>query len=337
MMKAVAYTNNLPIDNPAALVDVELPMPTLRPRDLLVEVQAIAVNPVDTKIRASSAAEAGSYKVLGWDAVGIVKAVGNEVSLFKVGDRVWYAGDILRAGCNSQFHAVDERIVGHAPTTINNAEAAALPLTTLTAWELLFDRLRITPSLISQDAMLVIGAAGGVGSILIQLAHQLTGLTVIATASRPETEQWVRERGADYVINHHQPLSEELARIGIPQVKYVVSLHQTQENFDEIIKCLLPQGHLGLIDDPSELNATKLKSKALSLHWELMFTRSLFQTPDMINQHHILNKAADLIDKKVLQTTIGDHFGIINAANLRRAHALIETQQARGKIVLEGW
>ncbi|GAB2903795.1 zinc-binding alcohol dehydrogenase family protein [Uliginosibacterium flavum] len=336
-MKAVGYQNILPIEHADALLDLELPEPQVSGRELLVEVSAIAVNPVDTKVRKSATPPPGETKVLGWDAVGRVLAVGPEVSLFKAGDRVWYAGSIARAGANSQRHVVDERIVGHAPESLPDAQAAALPLTSLTAWEMLFDRLEVKQGGTSEDAILIIGAAGGVGSILTQLARQLTGLTVIGTASRAETQAWVRELGAHHVIDHSQPLSEELKRIGIPQVRYVVSLTQTDQHFAQIVECLLPQGRFGLIDDPKALDVSALKRKSISLHWELMFTRALFSTPDMIAQHHILENLAVLVDAGQIRSTLGEHFGVINAANLQRAHALLESGKARGKIVLEGW
>ena len=338
-MKAVAYYQSLPAEHTDALQDVELPAPTPGPRDLLVEVKAISVNPVDTKIRRNVAPEDGAAKVLGWDASGIVTAVGSEVSLFQPGDRVYYAGAINRAGANSELHVVDERIVGRMPAKLAFAEAAALPLTAITAWELLFERLQVSQG--SADlgqSLLIVGAAGGVGSVLVQLARQLTGLTVIATASRPETQAWVRELGAHYVIDHRQPLSEELKRIGINQVTHVASLTQTDQHYAQLVEALAPQGRLALIDDPEQpLDIMQLKRKSLSLHWELMFTRSLFETADMVEQHHLLQRVAELVDAGTLKTTLGEHFGAINASNLRRAHALLESGTARGKIVLEGF
>ena len=338
-MKAVAYYQSLPADHAEALQDVELPAPTPGPRDLLVEVKAISVNPVDTKIRRNAAPTDGAAKVLGWDASGIVKAVGSEVSLFQPGDRVYYAGAINRAGANSELHVVDERIVGHMPKSLPFAEAAALPLTAITAWELLFERLQITQGNTDLgQSLLIVGAAGGVGSILVQLARQLTGLTVIGTASRPETQAWVRQLGAHHVIDHRQPLSEELKRIGIDQVTHVASLTQTDKHFAQLVEALVPQGRLALIDDPEQpLDIMQLKRKCLSLHWELMFTRSLFETADMIEQHRLLQRVAELVDAGTLHTTLGEHFGSINAANLRRAHALLESGAAKGKIVLEGF
>ncbi|MDZ4190524.1 MAG: zinc-binding alcohol dehydrogenase family protein [Pseudomonas sp.] len=338
-MKAVAYYQSLPADHPEALQDVQLAEPTPGAHDLLVEVRAISVNPVDTKIRLGVAPENGVAKVLGWDASGVVKAVGSEVTLFQPGDRVFYAGAIDRAGANSELHLVDERIVGHMPGSLSFAEAAALPLTAITAWELLFERLQVAEGSADQgQSLLIVGAAGGVGSILTQLARNLTGLTVIGTASRPETQAWVRDLGAHHVIDHSKPLSEELARIGIGQVTHVASLTQTDQHYAQLVESLEPQGRLALIDDPLQpLDVMQLKRKSLSLHWELMFTRSLYQTEDMIEQHRLLERVSDLVDAGVLKTTLGEHFGTINAANLRRAHALLESGKAKGKIVLEGF
>ncbi len=338
-MKAVAYYQSLPAEHPEALQDVQLDAPSPGPHDLLVEVRAISVNPVDTKIRRNVAPEHGAAKVLGWDAAGVVQAVGSAVSLFQPGDRVFYAGAIDRAGANIELHLVDERIVGRMPASLSFAEAAALPLTAITAWELLFERLQIAEGSTDQgQSLLIVGAAGGVGSILTQLARRLTGLTVIGTASRPETQAWVRELGAHHVIDHGKPLSEELARIGIGQVSHVASLTQTDQHYAQLIECLQPQGRLALIDDPLQpLDVMQLKRKSLSLHWELMFTRSLYQTEDMIEQHRLLQRVAELVDSGVLKTTLSEHFGTINAANLRRAHALLESGKAKGKIVLEGF
>lgn len=337
-MKAVAYQKSLPIDHSESLVDVTLPEPVASGRDLLVEVKAVSVNPVDTKIRRRAAPPPGEWKVLGWDAAGVVRAVGPEVTLFRPGDRVWYAGALDRAGSNSELHVVDERIVGPMPASVDFAQAAALPLTAITAWELLFDRLAVAPGKrTAGEALLVVGAAGGVGSILVQLARRLTALTVIGTASRPETMAWVRELGAHHVIDHGKPLAEELRRIGVPQVTHVASLTHTDQHLVQIVDALAPQGKLGLIDDPQALDVTLLKQKSLSLHWEFMFTRSRFATADMIAQHHLLEEVAHLVDAGLLRSTLGEHFGRIDAANLKRAHALLESGKARGKIVLEGF
>ncbi|MBP8118448.1 MAG: zinc-binding alcohol dehydrogenase family protein [Shewanella sp.] len=324
---------------PNALENITLAEPTATGFDLLVEIKAISVNPVDTKIRASSSAPAGEYKIIGWDAVGVVKAVGEKVSLFNVGDEVWYAGDISRSGSYAEYQLVDERIVGHKPKSLTYTQAAALPLTGITAWEILFDRLALPQDGSATDArILIIGAAGGVGSIITQLAVKLTGAEVIGTASRPESAAWVHKLGADAVIDHTKPLSQELANIGITNVTHVISLTQTDQHFDEIVQVLKPQGKLALIDDPKgPLDVMKLKRKSLSLHWELMFTRSLYQTEDMIAQHHLLNRLSALIDTGELQSTFGEHYGTINAQNLIKAHAQIESGKAIGKIVLEGF
>jgi zinc-binding alcohol dehydrogenase family protein len=339
-MKAVAYLQSLPIDHADALLDADLPEPTASGRDLRVRVSAISVNPVDTKIRRGVTPTGGQPKVLGWDAVGVVDAVGEAVTLFKPGDRVWYAGEVTRAGSNAEWQCVDERLVGRAPATLSDAQAAALPLTSVTAWELLFDRFGVTPE--TRGTLLVIGGAGGVGSILIQLARQLTSLNVVATASRPATQDWVRQLGAHQVIDHRQPLAAQVQRLvdggQIAPVTHVASLTQTDQHWDQIVELIAPQGRIGLIDDPAApLDVMQLKRKSLSLHWELMFTRSLFQTADMQRQHDLLDQVADLVDGGRLRSTLGQHFGTINAANLRRAHALIESGAACGKLVLEGF
>jgi zinc-binding alcohol dehydrogenase family protein len=331
-MKAIAYTQN---GTASVLTDMQLPAPTPGPRDLLIHVQAISVNPVDTKVRKGAAVT--EPRILGWDAVGTVQQVGDQVSLFKVGDSVFYAGAIDRPGSNSELHLVDERIVGHKPQSLDNAHAAALPLTSITAWELLFDRLGVPEGGGEGQSLLIIGAAGGVGSILTQLARKLTKLTVIGTASRDETRQWVTDLGAHHVIDHSQPLVAQLEAIGVGQVDHVASLTHTDKHFEQLIEALRPQGQLALIDDPKTLDVMPMKRKALSLHWELMFTRSLFQTPDMIKQHELLDRVAELVDSGVLRTTLGEHYGVINAANLIRAHELIESGTAKGKIVLEGF
>ncbi|HFZ2394196.1 zinc-binding alcohol dehydrogenase family protein [Klebsiella aerogenes] len=335
-MKAIAITqaaadgNNIPF-----LRDIDLPDPQAQGHDLLVEVKAISVNPVDTKVRAGFNTD--TPRVLGWDAVGVVKAVGDAVTLFTPGDEVWYAGALGRPGSNSELQLVDERIVALKPRSLENASAAALPLTAITAWELLFHRLGVQEGGNGGDTLLIVGAAGGVGSILTQLASKLTNMTVIGTASRPESQKWVREAGAHHVIDHSKPLSEGLAKIGIHAVTHVASLTNTDQHFNELIAALAPQGKLALIDDPESLDVVPLKAKSISLHWEFMFTRSMFETDDMIAQHQLLTRVAALIDDNTLRTTLGEHYGTINAANLQKAHAKLETGRSVGKIVLEGF
>lgn len=336
-MKAVGYRQPLPIDDPASLEDLELPAPTAGARDLLVRVKAISVNPVDTKVRKGAAPEAGQARVLGWDAVGTVEAIGASVTGFKPGDRVYYAGSIIRPGANSELHVVDERIAAHAPASLDDAQAAALPLTTITAYELLFDRLRVPKNGGAGQTLLIVGGAGGVGSILIQLARQLTQLRVIATASRAETRAWCLALGAHAVIDHAKPLAAELRAAGIGEVDMVAGLTQTDRHYAQIIESLRPQGQLAVIDDLPVLDAMALKGKCLSLHWEMMFARSKFETPDMARQGELLAEVAGLVDAGRIRTTANASFGTINAANLRRAHALIESGKAQGKVVLEGF
>lgn len=340
VMPAVGYTQSLSSDDPAALLDVMLPLPQPGDFDLLVEVKAVAVNPVDTKIRQRRQPAAGQTEVLGWDAAGVVVAVGAKVSLFAVGDAVYYAGDLTRPGSNSQYQLVDERITGHKPASLSFAEAAALPLTAITAWELLFDRLQLqhaNPAL-PKPVLLVSGAAGGVGSVLLQLARQKTNAVVIGTASRPQSAAWALQMGAHHVIDHQLPLAAELNRIGIPQVTHVVSLVDTAAYYQQFIDALAPQGKLALIDDPLQvLDIRPLKVKSLSLHWELMFTRSMFQTPDLLAQHQLLNEVAAMVDAGQLKTTLGAMLGPVNAANLRHAHQLLEQGRVIGKLVLAGF
>jgi zinc-binding alcohol dehydrogenase family protein len=337
-MKAVGYKKSLPIDATDALIDFDAPKPEPKARDIRVAVKAISVNPVDTKVRKRAAPPEGETKILGYDAAGIVDAVGPDVTLFKVGDEVFYAGSIQRQGTNAEFHLVDERIVGAKPKTLSFAQAAALPLTSITAWELLFDRLGAVPGKsVDPRTLLITGGAGGVGSILIQLARRLTGLTVVATASRPETQKWCYELGPHAVIDHSRPMKQQIDQLKLPPVGLIASLTHTDHHYKTLADIVAPQGKFGLIDDPPEFNVSVFKGKAVSIHWESMFTRSSFQTPDMIGQHALLNDVADLIDKGVLRTTLDQTFGTINAANLKRAHALVESGKSFGKIVLEGW
>jgi NADPH2:quinone reductase len=337
-MKAVGYTKSLPIDATDALVDFEAPKPEPGPRDIRVAVKAVSVNPVDTKVRKRAAPPAGEHKILGYDAAGVVDAVGKDVSLFEPGDEVFYAGSIQRQGTNAEYHLVDERIVGRKPKTLSFAQAAALPLTSITAWELLFDRLGAVPGKsVDPRTLLIVGGAGGVGSILIQLARRLTGLTVLATASRPATQAWCRDLSAHAVIDHAQPMKTQIEALKLPPVALIASLTMTDQHYKALADIIAPQGRFGLIDDPPEFNIAAFKGKAASIHWESMFTRSSFETADMIAQNHLLNDVSDLIDKGVLRTTLDQTYGTINATNLKRAHAQIESATSRGKIVLEGW
>jgi NADPH2:quinone reductase len=337
-MKAVGYYRSLPIDQDEALIDLDVEKPTSTGRDLLVKVEAVSVNPVDTKVRRRASGEKGAPKILGFDAAGTVAETGPDCSLFKPGDNVFYAGSILRQGTNQEFHLVDERIVGAMPRTLSFAEAAALPLTSITAWEMLFDRLSIRIGKPAQAGeILIIGGAGGVGSIAIQLARRLTGLTIVTTASRPETRQWCLDLGAHHVIDHRQKLVDQLAALGMRSVEYIFSITSTDQHFAEIVELVAPQGKFGLIDDPPTLDALPFKRKAVSIHWESMFTRSMFKTQDMIAQHKLLSEVARLVDDGLIRTTLVETMGKINAANLRKAHALIESSRAKGKVVLVGF
>ncbi|MEG3172828.1 zinc-binding alcohol dehydrogenase family protein [Sphingomonas sp. ZB1N12] len=337
-MRAIGYTKSLPIDDPQSLVDLDIAKPEAIGRDLLVEVKAVSVNPVDTKIRRNRADPDGKPQVLGWDAAGIVVAVGADVTKFAVGNAVFYAGAIDRPGTNAEYHLVDERIVGHKPQSLDWAQAAALPLTSITAWETLFDRLDVRkPVPGAANAILIIGGAGGVGSITIQLARKLTDLTIIATASRDETRGWVEDLGAHHVIDHRKPLAEQVEALGLGAPAYVFSTTHTDEHIAEIATLVAPQGRLALIDDPKTLDIAPLKQKSISVHWELMYTRSLFQTPDMGEQGRLLDEVAALVDAGTIRTTLAENFGKIDAANLRKAHERIESHTAKGKIVLEGF
>ncbi len=338
LMKAVGYTSPGPIDRDDALIDIELDRPSPVGHDLLVQVQAISVNPVDYKIRQNRPAGDDAPAILGWDAVGDVVEVGDAVTGFKPGDAVWYAGAIDRQGTNSEFHLVDERIVGSKPQSASNAEAAALPLTALTAWEMLFDRLKVgDPVPGAAAAVLIIGGAGGVGSIAIQLLRARTDLTVIATASRPETREWVTELGAHHTVDHSKPLSPQIEALGIGAPAFVFSTNYSETYVEQISELIAPQGRFGLIDDPPEFNIMPLKRKSVSLHWELMFTRSLFQTADMARQGEILDEVASLLDAGEIRSTTTETFGTISAENLTKAHTLLETGKAKGKVVLEGF
>lgn len=336
-MKAVGFTRYLPIDDPQSLIDLDLPKPAPQGRDILVAVRAVAVNPVDTKVRSPKDKVEDAPRVIGYDASGVVEAVGPDVTLFRPGDEVYYAGDITRPGTNQEFHLVDECIVGRKPSSLSFAEAAALPLTTITAYESLFHRLRIDRD--GADAgrsVLIIGGAGGVGSIGIQLAKR-AGLTVIATASRPETVAWVRELGADHVVSHREPLAPQVRALGIEHVDHVAIFNDMRHWLDAV-ELIRPQGSIVTIDDTHlPMPMEQMKTKAASLHWELMFTRAMFATPDMIEQHRLLTFVADEIDAGRLRTTLAETLSPIDARTLREAHRRIETGTARGKIVVEGF
>lgn len=353
-MKAVGYTQSLPINNPESLSDIELPQPPIvSGKDLLVKINAIAVNPVDYKIRQNVAADESGYKVLGWDAVGEVVAMGEAVTQFKLGDSVYYAGDLNRQGSNAEYQLVDERLVGNKPKSLSDAEAAALPLTAITAWELLFEHLSIRQQAPgstgvpsdrrgqSDEVILVVGAAGGVGSILIQLAKTITGATIIATASRESSQAWVKELGAHYVVDHSQPLQPQIEALvdneDVGPVTHVASLNGTGLYFETYTELLVPFGKIALIDDPGSVDISKLKPKSLSLHWEFMFARSMFNAADMNEQSRLLNRVADLIDQGYIQTTVGKNLGIVNADNLKAAHKELESGRSIGKIVLQGF
>ncbi|MCO5967862.1 zinc-binding alcohol dehydrogenase family protein [Actinoallomurus soli] len=336
-MPAVAYRKNLPIEDDASLLDVELPVPRPGPRDLLVRVEAVAVNPVDYKVRRNTD-PGGEPKVLGWDAAGTVVAVGDEVRLFAVGDEVYYAGAIDRPGTNSRFHTVDERIVARKPATLSFTEAAALPLTSLTAWEGLFEGLGLREGPLERTGtLLVTAAAGGVGAMVAQLARALTSLTVVGTASRPETVEFARRMGVTHVVDHHRPLPQQVAEVAPGGVDHIFSTAGTDRNLAAYADMLKPFGRLLAIDDFGPVEIGVLKSKSISFHWELMFTRSLYQTPDIAVQHHILTQVARLVDAGILRTTATRDLGPVNAANLREAHRILESGTAIGKITLTGF
>ncbi|MEN7343469.1 MAG: zinc-binding alcohol dehydrogenase family protein [Pseudomonadota bacterium] len=334
-MKAIGHERACPIDDEDALVELDIDVPTPGPHDLLVAVRGVSMNPVDVKVRALMAPEDGP-RILGWDAAGIVETVGDSVTRFKPGDAVFYAGDLTRPGSNAERQLVDERIVGRKPDSLDFTEAAGIPLTAITAWEMLFDSFGLKEGDGEGSAILVIGGAGGVGSMLIQLAKALTKLEVIATASRPETERWVKRMGADHVINHREPLDAQIQSLGIaPQ--FVAALTNTDEHIAAIVELIKPRGHIALIDDPEALDIIPLKFKAITLSWEFMFTRSMFATEDMAVQHALLNRVADMLDAGTLQSTANKHGGAMSVDSLREAHRFQESGRAIGKTVLDGF
>jgi len=334
-MKAVGFYQNLPIDHADALQDIEVATPELRDHDILVEVKAVSVNPVDTKIRAHGDVPSDAARILGWDAAGIVQATGSSVTLFKPGDRVWYAGDITRPGSNSEWHAVDERIVGLMPRSLDFAQAASLPLTAITAWELLFDRLQIHEADPTENTVLLVtGAAGGVGSVLTQLARRLTGATIIGTGSRPETRDWVLAHGAHHVINHREPWAPQLSGLGIKEVDFVTGLNESAGYIPQIAAVIRPEGKFALIDDPVALDIGPFKAKSISIHWELMYTRPIFTTRTLSRQHALLRRMAELVDRGDVAHTLTRRIDGLDAAGLVQAHALVEAGNMIGKVVV---
>jgi NADPH2:quinone reductase len=336
-MKAIGFKTSLAITEAESFIEFETPIPVPTGRDILVKIEAIAVNPVDYKIRQNSLKDKvqDSPKIIGWDAIGTVESVGSEVGFFKPGDKVFYAGDIMKPGSNQEYQLVDERIVGKAPKKISIAQAAAMPLTSLTAWELLFDRMRLSQERDKGKSILIIAGAGGMGSIAIQMAKKLLGLTVIATASRPDTIEWCKKMGADYVVDHRE-LLPEMEKIGFPQVNFIVDFFNVNQYWDAFVQLIKPQGQIGSISDPAEpVKLRQLKSKSVSFHWELMFTRSMFQTDDMGEQHKILSNVADLLDEGTLESTLQTTLKGCTVENLKEAHRLLESNKTIGKLVIQ--
>ena len=336
-MKAIGFKTSLSIEKEDSFIAFETPKPTPKEHNLLVKVQAVSVNPVDFKIRQNSAKETvlETPKIIGWDAVGIVEAIGDQVSLFKVGDEVYYAGNITKPGSNAEYQLIDERIVGRKPKSLSIEQAAVMPLTGLTAWEILFDRIRIDAQKDKGKTILIIGGAGGVGSIAIQLAKKVAGLTVIATASRPESIEWCKQQGADFVVNHKN-LIEEVRNAGFQQVDFILDFVNANQYWNAFVELIKPQGHIGCISDPVEnVNLRQLKGKSISFHWESMFTRSVFETEDMIAQHHILNKLAELLDNGTIQSTLKTTLNGLTVSNFKEAHKLLESGSTIGKIAIK--
>lgn len=334
-MKALQFLK--PTDSPSEVmfVEAEIPTPVPGPHELLVRIEATSINPVDTKVRSGHVRVPDSVDILGWDAAGTVVAAGTATQLFKPGDTVFYAGTFTRSGTNAELHLVDERMVGIKPSSLSFAEAAALPLTSLTAWQLLFDRLQVpVGKTFSNDALLVVGGAGGVGSILLQLASRLTGLTVIATASRPESRDWCLKMGAHHVVDHSKPLPPQIAALAMPPVRYIASLTHTEKHMPELVEVIVPHGKIAVIDDHDYLDVVPLKAKSVSLHWEMVFTRPLFDTPDLVGQHRILNEIASLVDAGVLRTTMTQCLSPFSVENLSKGHRLVEHGRGVGKVVV---
>lgn len=336
-MKAIGFKTSLPIAEKESFIEFETIKPIPGARELLVKISAVSVNPVDFKVRQDSAKDTilETPKIIGWDAVGIVEAVGSEVRLFDIGDSVFYAGDITKQGSNAEYQVIDERIVGRKPKSLSIEEAAVMPLTGLTAWEILFDRIRIDPQKDKGKSILIIGGAGGVGSIAIQLAKKIAGLTVIATASRPETIAWCKDQGADFVVDHKN-LIASVREAGFQYVDFILDFVDTNSYWDIMVELIQPQGHIASItgsNDPVALN--KLKNKSVSFSWELMYTRSMFETADMQEQHNILNKIADLLDNGTLKSTLNETFTGLTPENFKKAHELLESGKTIGKIAIK--
>lgn len=334
-MKMIGFKKGSSVGEQGGLFDMEGPMPVPGPREVLVQVRAVGINPLDTKVRAGLVTVPDAVTTLGWDAAGVVHAVGSEVTLFKPGQAVYYAGSFHRAGANAAYQLVDERIAGRMPVTLDFAQAASVPLAALTAWQLLFERFAVAPGdRRERGSLLVLGGAGGVGSMLIQLARQLTGFTVIATASRGDSGDWCRAMGAHHVIDHAQPLPAQVAALNVAPVRHIAALSHTAQHVAQLVELIAPHGKLAVIDDHDMFDAAPLKGKSISLHWEMVFTRPLFATEDMIEQHRILNRVARLLEDGVLRHTVLQELSPMDAATLRRAHALLERGGQPGKIVV---
>ena len=337
-MKAIAITRKLPLDDPQCFVEIDVPTPEPGPHDLLVRVKAVSANPVDYKVRRRRDPADTKPRILGWDAAGVVEAGGSETSLFKPGDAVYYAGDINRAGSNAEFHLVDERIVGRKPSTLSFAESAALPLTSITAWETLFDRFQIPPgepSITDDRTLLILGGAGGVGSMAIQLARQLTGLKIVATASRPESSAWCRELGSHYIVNHFGDWPGELKQLGFPEVHYIACFNDTITHWERMAAAIQPQGLIcSIVEAGQPFDMNLIRSKSAGFVWELMFTRAMYQTQDMVEQHRLLNRVAAMVDAGRLRTTMRESLGALTPANVAEAHRRLESGRTIGKLVM---
>ena len=340
-MKAIGFKKHLKIDDPESLIDFEMKKPTAKGHDLLVKVNAVSVNPVDIGVRKGGHSVLKTPKVIGWDACGVVEEVGSKVSLFKPGDRVFYAGSFIRSGSDGEYQLVDERIVGHAPETLKDNEAAAMPLTSLTAYEALFEQMDLTWNQENKNnqhkTILIINGAGGVGSVATQLAH-LAGLTVIATASRPDSIKWTQDHGADYVVNHREDLVKQVRKLGFKYVDYILELKDLDGHWKEMCELIKPEGHIvSITENHRPINLRLLTKKKAHFSWEWMYTKSYYQTDDMITQHDILDKIAQMLDSGNLRCTMTKSLIPLNATNLRKAHKLVESGHMSGKVVVSDW